>query len=48
MDVDAPRYAADYGALRATILELEHRLGALIIQARKWGLCQAMVAWGRG
>ena len=33
MDVDAPQYAADHSALRATILELERRLGALIIQA---------------
>jgi hypothetical protein len=34
MDVDAPQYAADHGALRAAITELEHRLGALIIQVR--------------
>lgn len=34
MDVDAPQYAADHAALRATILQLEHRLGALIIQVR--------------
>jgi len=33
MDADAPQYASDHGALRATISELEHRLGALIIQA---------------
>lgn len=32
MDVDAPHYAADHGALRATISELEQRLGALIMQ----------------
>lgn len=32
MDMDAPQYAADHAALRATILQLEHRLGALIIQ----------------
>lgn len=34
MDADAPQYAADHGALRATISELEHRLGALIMQVR--------------
>jgi hypothetical protein len=32
MDVDAPGFAADHGALRAAISELEHRLGALIMQ----------------
>lgn len=32
MDVDALQYAADHGTLRAAILELEHLLGALIIQ----------------
>ncbi|KAI8473051.1 MAG: flagellar outer dynein arm heavy chain beta [Monoraphidium minutum] len=33
MDVDAPCYGADHGALRAAISELEQRLGALIMQA---------------
>ncbi|GBF97683.1 flagellar outer dynein arm heavy chain beta [Raphidocelis subcapitata] len=33
MDVDAPNYAADHEALAASVSELEHRLGALIIQA---------------
>jgi hypothetical protein len=37
MDVDAPGFVADHGALRAAITELEHRLGALIIQV--WCVC---------
>jgi hypothetical protein len=34
MDVDAPNYAADHGALRTAVTGLEHRLGTLIIQVR--------------
>ena len=32
MDVSAPGYATDHEALAAAVSELEHRLGALIIQ----------------
>lgn len=32
MDVDAPQFQADFSTFKKTILELEHRLGALIIQ----------------
>ena len=34
MDVDAPNYAADHGALRSAITGMEHRLGTLIMQVR--------------
>jgi len=32
MDVDMPSFEADFAGFRAVIKELEHRLGALIMQ----------------
>jgi hypothetical protein len=34
MDVDVPAFASDFEAFRAVISELEHRLGALILQVQ--------------
>jgi hypothetical protein len=34
MDVDTLDFHADFGALRDVIHELEHKLGALILQVR--------------
>lgn len=34
MDVDVPDFHADFGTFKGIITELEHRLGALIVQVR--------------
>ena len=36
MDVDAPNFHSDFSTFKAVIKELEHRLGALIMQVRRW------------
>jgi hypothetical protein len=45
MDVDAAEYGADHGALRASISELEHRLGALIVQVGAGLVWLGLVGW---
>jgi hypothetical protein len=35
MDVDVPQFQADFSTFKRAIRELEHRLGALIVQVRR-------------
>lgn len=35
MDVDVPQFQADFTTFKHAIRELEHRLGALIVQVRQ-------------
>jgi hypothetical protein len=37
MDVDSPQFQADFGTFKKAILEMEHRLGALIVQVMLFG-----------
>lgn len=40
MDVDSPQFQADFGTFKKAILEMEHRLGALIVQVvLVWPIC---------